>query len=254
MSMRYLGASFDLHTGGIDLVFPHHEDEIAQSEAATGQPFVGTWMHCAHLHMRGEKMAKRSGNFARPADVYAAGISPRALRFALLATHYRSPLEFSDASLAHASAAVERFDTAVTALEAYAEERPDDAAMAQLLADARAGFAAGLEDDLNISAALAALFELVRELNSRVAARSLSNADARRAASQLRELDSVLGVLDDGTPELPPELATLLDARAAARAQRDWARSDTLRDELGAAGVSVEDTPDGQRWRRTSGP
>ena len=146
MSMRYLGASFDLHTGGIDLVFPHHEDEIAQSEAATGQPFVGTWMHCAHLQMGGEKMAKRSGNFARPADVYAGGISPQALRFALLATHYRSPLEFSDASLAHASAAVERFGTAVTALEAYAEERPDDAAMAQLLADGRAGFAAGLED------------------------------------------------------------------------------------------------------------
>ena len=126
MSMRYLGPTFDLHTGGIDLVFPHHEDEIAQSEAATGQPFVHTWLHCAHLHMGGEKMAKRAGNFARPADVYAAGISPRALRYALLATHYRSPLEFSETSLAAAGAAVERLDTAVAALDGYAQERADD--------------------------------------------------------------------------------------------------------------------------------
>ena len=111
MSMRYLGASFDIHTGGIDLVFPHHEDEIAQSEAATGQPFVRTWLHCAHLQMGGEKMAKRTGNIARPADLYAAGISPRALRYALLAAHYRAPLDFSEASLAAAPAAVERLST-----------------------------------------------------------------------------------------------------------------------------------------------
>jgi cysteinyl-tRNA synthetase len=253
MSMRYLGPSFDLHTGGVDLIFPHHEDEIAQSEAATGEPFVRTWMHCAHLHMQGEKMAKRTGNFARPADVYASGVSPRALRYALLATHYRSPLEFSDASLAHAAAAVERLDTAMTALEAYTEDVPDDATLPELLDAARAGFAAGLEDDLNVSAALAAVFELVRDLNSRVAARALSTADAGRAAAQLRELDSVLGVLDDAAPELPEELAALLEERAVARAAREWGRSDALRDELAAAGVIVEDSHDGQRWRRSSG-
>ena len=202
MSMRYLGESFDVHTGGIDLIFPHHEDEIAQSEAATGEPFVHTWMHCAHLHMQGEKMAKRTGNFARPADVYAAGISPRVLRYALLATHYRSPLEFSDESLAHAGAAVERYSTAVTALDAYAEERADDASLPGLLADARAAFAAGLEDDLNVSAALAALFDLIRELNSRMAQRTISTADARRGAALLRELDGVLGVLEDAAHEL----------------------------------------------------
>jgi cysteinyl-tRNA synthetase len=250
MSMRYLGASFDLHTGGVDLVFPHHEDEIAQSEAATGQPFVRTWMHCAHLHMRGEKMAKRTGNIARPADVYAGGVSPRALRFALLSTHYRSPLEFSDESLGHAAAAVERLETAVAALDAYAADAPDDPSLPELLATARVDFMAGLEDDLNVSAALAALFDLVRELNTRVAARSLSSADAARAATLLRDLDGVLGVLGDGAPELAPELAALLEARATARAERDWARSDALRDQLSAAGITVEDTPDGQRWRR----
>jgi cysteinyl-tRNA synthetase len=253
MSMRYLGSSFDLHTGGVDLIFPHHEDEIAQSEAATGQPFVHTWLHCAHLHMGGQKMAKRTGNFARPADVYAAGVSPRALRYALLATHYRSPLEFSAESLAHASAAVERLDTAATALMAYAEERADDPSLPDLLTSARADFSAALADDLNISAALAALFELVRELNSRVAARSLSSTDAARGVAALRELDAVLGVIGEAAPELPADLTLLLERRAAARASRDWAHSDRLRSELAAAGVVVEDTPDGQRWRRAGG-
>ena len=251
MSMRYLGESFDIHTGGVDLVFPHHEDEIAQSEAATGQPFVHTWLHNAHLQMGGAKMAKSTGNIARPADLYEAGVSPRALRYALLATHYRSPLEFSDHSLESAAAAVERINTAVVALEAYAEERPDDDTLPQLLTDARAAFAAGLADDLNISEALAATFDLVRELNSRVAARSLSTADAQRGAAAIRELDSVLGVLDDTTDaELAPELVKMLEARVQARADRDWARSDELRDALAEAGVAVEDTPDGQRWRK----
>ncbi len=251
MSMRYLGPSFDIHTGGVDLVFPHHEDEIAQSEAATGQPFVRTWLHNAHLQMGGTKMAKSTGNIARPADLYATGVSPRALRYALLATHYRSPLEFSERSLEAANAAVERINTAVTALEAYAQERPDDESLPAVLSDARAAFTAGLHDDLNISAALAATFDLVRELNSRVAARSLSTADARRGAATLRELDTVLGVIDDpADDDLPAELAAMLEERVTARSARDWARSDELRDALAAAGVAVEDTPDGQRWRR----
>jgi cysteinyl-tRNA synthetase len=251
MSMRYLGSSFDIHTGGVDLVFPHHEDEIAQSEAATGQPFVRTWLHCAHLRMDGAKMAKRTGNFSRPADLYASGVSPQALRYALMATHYRSPLEFSERSLAAATAAIERISAAVAALDAYAEERPDDASLVGLLAEKRATFAAALEDDLNISEALAAMFDLVRELNSRVAARSLSTDDARRGAAAIRELDTVLGVLGDQVEDLDAELAAMLEARVEARASRDWARSDELRDALAAAGVVVEDTPDGQRWRRS---
>jgi cysteinyl-tRNA synthetase len=251
MSMRYLGSTFDIHTGGVDLVFPHHEDEIAQSEAATGQPFVGTWLHCAHLQMGGAKMAKRSGNFSRPADVYDSGVSPQALRYALMATHYRSPLDFSERSLTAASAAIERISTAVAALDVYAEERPDDASLPGILAQQRAAFAAALEDDLNISEALAATFDLVRQLNSAVASRSLSTADARRGAATIRELDTVLGVLEGEAEELDPQLAAILDARVEARASRDWARSDELRDALAAAGVVVEDTPDGQRWRRS---
>ncbi len=251
MSMRYLGSSFDIHTGGVDLVFPHHEDEIAQSEAATGQPFVRTWLHCAHLRMGGAKMAKRTGVFSRPADLYASGVSPQALRYALMATHYRSPLEFSERSMPAATAAIERISVAVAALDAYTEERPNDGSMASLLAQKRAAFAAGLEDDLNISEALAAMFDLVRELNSRVAARTLSTDDARRGAAAIRDLDTVLGVLGDQVKDLDAELAAMLEARVEARASRDWARSDELRDALAAAGVVVEDTPDGQRWRRS---
>ena len=251
MSMRYLGETFDIHTGGVDLVFPHHEDEIAQSEAATGRPFVRTWLHCAHLQMGGRKMAKSEGNIARVADLLEAGISPRALRYALLAAHYRTGLSFSDESLAAAAAAVDRLDALVAALEAYAADGPDDPGLPAVLAAAREAFGAALDDDLAISPALGALFDLVRELNRRLAERTISTADAGRALAALRDLDAVLGVLP-AADALSADLAVLLEARAAARAARDWAASDRLRDELAAAGILVEDTRDGQRWRRAT--
>jgi cysteinyl-tRNA synthetase len=248
MSMKYLGRSFDVHTGGVDLIFPHHENEIAQSEAATGEPFVRTWVHCAHLQMGGQKMARREGNIQRPDEIYAEGYRPAELRYALLATHYRAQLEYADDPLDHARAAVQRLTTAVLALDAYSEERDDDPALSARLDEARAAFAAGLADDLNVSAALAALFDLVRELNRRVDERGLSTADARRAAGAIRDLDRVLAVLDE-PEELPAGAAELLEARQQARLGRDWAASDTLRDQLAALGVIVEDTRDGQRWR-----
>jgi cysteinyl-tRNA synthetase len=253
MSMRYLGESFDIHTGGVDLIFPHHEDEIAQSEAATGKPFVRTWLHCAHLQMGGRKMAKSEGNIARVADLLAAGTSPRALRYALLAAHYRTGLNFSDESLAAATAAVERLDAVVAALEAYDAAGPDDPALPGVLSAAREAFGAALDDDLAISAALGAVFDLVRDLNRRIAERLLSSHDARAALAALRDLDAVLGLLPDPVDALPAHLVALLDARAAARSARDWAASDRLRDELAAAGVIVEDSRDGQRWRRGGG-
>ncbi|MCU0506763.1 MAG: cysteine--tRNA ligase, partial [Chloroflexi bacterium] len=254
MSMHYLGESFDVHTGGVDLVFPHHEDEIAQSEAATGKPFVGTWLHCAHLQMGGRKMAKSEGNIARVADILATGTSPRALRYALLAAHYRTGLSFSDDSLSAATAAVERLDAVVAALEAYDAAGPDDPAMPGVLAAAREAFGNALDDDLAVSPALGALFDLVRDLNRRIAERTLSSSDAGVALGALRDLDVVLGLLPDPVDALPADLAALLDSRAAARAERDWAASDRFRDELAAAGIVVEDSRDGQRWRRAGGP
>jgi cysteinyl-tRNA synthetase len=250
MSMAHLGPSFDIHTGGVDLIFPHHEDEIAQSEAATGRPFVGTWLHCAHLRMDGAKMAKSSGNIARVSDLLDAGISSRALRLALISVHYRASLSHSDESLAAAASALERLDSLVAALSAYREERADDPTLPDTLETGREAFGAALDDDLNVSAALAAVFDLVRELNRRIERRSLSSADAARALEALRDLDQVLGVLPEPEAGLDPEAEALLEARDVARAARDWAASDRLRDELAAVGISVEDTRDGQRWRR----
>ncbi len=252
MSMKYLGQTFDIHTGGVDLIFPHHENEIAQSEAATGQRFVNVWLHNAHLQMSGTKMARRVGNIATPAEVYAQGSSPAMLRYALIATHYRAPLEWGEETLEHARAAVERLSTAVGALDAYREERPDDPTLDEALEGAHQAFKAAMDDDLNVSAALAAEFDLVRELNRRLDARAMSTADAQRAAAALRDFDTVLAVLD--LPDaLPDGAAALLEERAAARAAREWARSDELRDELAGLGVAVEDTRDGQRWRLARG-
>ena len=250
MSMEHLGPSFDIHTGGIDLIFPHHEDEIAQSEAATGRPFVHTWLHCAHLQMGGSKMAKSTGNIARVSDLLESGVSPRALRYALVSVHYRQAMSYSEESLGAAAAAVERLDALVAALGTYREDGPRDAALDDLLEGARAAFETALDDDLNVSAALGALFDLVREINRRIDTRALSTADAGRIVEVLRELDTVLGVLPDAVENLEPELTALLEQRSAARSARDWAAADRLRDELAGHGIAVEDTRDGQRWRR----
>lgn len=251
MSMAQFGPSLDIHTGGVDLIFPHHEDEIAQSEAATGQPFVGTWLHCAHLQLGGEKMAKSSGNIERVSDLLDAGVSPRALRYALIAVHYRASLNYTESSLGAAAAAIERLDALVAALAAYGGSSADDPSLPGVLSAARTAFGDALDDDLNISAALAALFDLVRELNRRIEARTMSRADADRALAAVRDLDTVLGVLPEDAAALDPDTEALLVARAAARAARDWAASDRLRDELAERGVAVEDTRDGQRWRRS---
>jgi cysteinyl-tRNA synthetase len=250
MSMAHLGPTFDIHTGGVDLIFPHHEDEIAQSEAATGKPFVRTWLHCAHLQMSGSKMAKSTGNIARVGELLESGTDPRALRYALIAVHYGATLNYTPDSLAAAAAAVDRLDALLAALAAYRADESDDAKIPGLLDAATSTFDEALADDLNISAALAAVFDLVRSVNKRIDARSLSTADAGRVIEWLRRVDTVLGVLPEASDELEPDLAKLLDERIAARTARDWAASDRLRDELAARGISVEDTRDGQRWRR----
>ncbi len=253
MSMAHLGPSFDIHTGGVDLVFPHHEDEIAQSEAATGVTFVRTWLHCAHLQMGGQKMAKSTGNIERVADLLARGVSPRALRYALIAAHYRTGLNYSEESLAAATSAVERLDALLAALDAYREEREADPTLDALLDGTRGSFESALDDDLGISPALAALFDAVRELNRRLDARSLSTADAARAAAFVRDLDRVLGVTAAPEPaSLSDDLRGLLESRARARSERRWDESDRLRTELAERGVIVEDTKDGQRWRWAS--
>lgn len=252
MSMRYLGESFDLHTGGIDLVFPHHEDEIAQSEAATGKRFVGTWLHCAHLHVSGDKMSKSLGNIARVSDLLAEGVEPRALRLALISAHYRTSLNYTPDSLPAALAAIERldaFDAALSARVTRIDEAPGgvSAEGAALAATTRERFAVAMNDDLAVPEALGALFDFVREGN-RLLDANCSAATAAALQVALKGLDLTLGILPAAT-ELPAGAEELLAARVAARAARDFAASDRLRDELAALGVLVEDSRDGQRWR-----
>jgi cysteinyl-tRNA synthetase len=195
-------------------------------------------------------MAKSTGNIARVGELLDAGVSARALRYALIAVHYRAPLNFSEESLTAAAAALERLDALVAALGAYHEARDDDPELPGVLAAADAAFGDALDDDLNVSAALAVVFDLVRELNRRIDARALSTADAERALGGLRSLDEVLAILPAAEDELDEETRAMLETRAAARAARNWAESDRLRDELAARGIAVEDTRDGQRWRR----
>jgi cysteinyl-tRNA synthetase len=251
MSMRYLGSSFDLHTGGIDLVFPHHEDEIAQSEAATGKPFVGTWMHCAHLHVAGDKMSKSLGNISRVRDLIAGGADPRALRLALISAHYRTSLNYNDESLTAATSAIARIDAFAAALNARAAVTAGDADVDQraaaLAESSWSRFAAAMSDDLALPEALAALFDFVRDGN-RLLDENCSAAGAQSLSAVLEKFNAVLAVLPERAV-LPAGAESLLAERIAARAAKDWARSDALRDELAGLGVLVDDSRDGQRWR-----
>jgi cysteinyl-tRNA synthetase len=251
MSMRFLGQPFDIHTGGVDLIFPHHTDEIAQSEAATGKKFVNYWLHNAFLQMGGQKMAKSVGNIERVGEIIERGIPKRALRLALMSAHYRAPLTFGEDSLQAATSAIDRLDALFAALAAYRNDAPGDASLVGLLDGCRDAIETALDDDLNISPALAALFDLVRDLNRRIDARTLSTADARTALDFLHDIDRIFGVAPESETPLPADIRAMLDERASARANRDWAASDRLRDALAARGILVEDTRDGQRWRRT---
>jgi cysteinyl-tRNA synthetase len=252
MSARYLGPSFDIHCGGVDNIFPHHENEIAQSEAATGEPFVRTWLHCHHLVVDGEKMAKSKGNFHTLRDLVARGADPAALRFLLLSTHYRKVLNFTFDALEQAASALGRIKDFLYELENGrfpAGASPD---FAELAAGCRARFGEGLADDLNISTALTAVFDFIKKANLLIKAGNFRADDANRASALVYSLDDVLAVLPPrGSRAIPDELLAKVRAREDARKIRDFRRADELRQELLEAGVVLEDTKDGVRWKIT---
>ena len=260
MSMRYLGETFDVHCGGVDNVFPHHDNEIAQSESATGQPFVRYWLHSEHLIVDGEKMSKSLGNQYTLKDLLERGVDPRALRYLFLSVHYRQKLNFTFDSLDAAGAALKRVDQMRFRLDHAVEEGEADPKLAHALESAREGFTAALADDLNTAGALAALFGLVKAVNVAVEEDRLGEGDRARVHDLLADFDRVLGVLDpaewegegeaggDGLSD--DEIDEMVRAREQARADKDWAEADRLRDELTAAGIALEDTPHGTRWKR----
>jgi len=253
MSMKYLGETFDLHTGGIDNLFPHHENEIAQAEGATGKPFVNYWMHCAHLRVNGEKMSKSLGNFFTLRDLLQKGWSGREIRYVLINGHYRQPLNFTFDALDAARASLARIDECVDALTALAGSAKVGA-MPSWADDARAVFAAAVNDDLNVPEAFAALFSLVRESNSAMRGNAFKPEEAAAVLSAFDALDAVFGLIRFGRAlreeGLPPEIDALLKARAAARAAKDWAGSDRIRDDLAAKGWEVRDSKEGQKVKK----
>ena len=252
MSMKYLGETFDLHTGGIDNLFPHHENEIAQAEAATGKEFVKTWMHCAHLRVNGEKMSKSLGNFFTLRDLLEKGYTGREIRYVLINAHYRSGLNFAFTALDDARKSLARIDACVEKVEKLKVEKlkgsPD--AIPEFARKCLDDFTAAVNDDLNIPKAFAALFELVRQTNAALQGAQPFNFPAVQLLNVFKRMDEVLGVIFFGdekkSVEIPAEIQTLLDRRAEARKSKNWSESDRLRDEIAAAGWLVKDSKDGQ--------
>ncbi len=253
MSMRLLGESFDIHTGGVDNIFPHHENEIAQSEGATGQhPFVRYWMHCGYLVVDGAKMSKSLGNYLTLRDLLTAGYRGREVRYVLLASHYRQSLNFSLTALDAARAALARLDECRARLEAQAAGGPAGAPVAPLPAWAEAAgatFRAAMADDLNTPEALAALFHLVNESHRALDQGAVSAPQAAAVLALWQSIDAVLGVLEPEIVTPDAETLALAEARTAARARRDWAEADRLRDALAANGWDVRDTPEGPKLK-----
>lgn len=250
MSMKYLGPEFDIHTGGVDNLFPHHEDERAQSEAATGQRFVRLWMHCAHLLVDGRKMSKSLGNFYTLRDVLGRGFSGRELRYVLLSAHYRQPLNFTFEALQAARRALTRLDTFLEALEDRAGSvapgtAPDWAGKAQT------AFDAAMARDLGISEALAAIFEMAHEGHRALAAGSVDPATAAAALVVLERANGVLGIVDPPVTDLiPADIQALAAARNEARRRHQWAEADRLRDDLATRGWQIQDTLQGAKLKR----
>jgi cysteinyl-tRNA synthetase len=265
MAMKYLGETLDIHTGGIDLAFPHHENEIAQSEAATGKPFVRYWLHAEHLLVEDEKMSKSLGNFFTLRDLFAKGYKPSALRFALASVPYRKQLNFTFDGLQQATSSVERLRNFADRLKLGKFPAGKQGGMAARVAKAAEEFDGGLSDDLNTARALAAVFDLVREANTSMDKGEFRQGDVPTIQEFLATFDRVFAVLDDNDAKKlralgygaaegglsDAEIDHLVAERNAAKKKRDFATADRVRKELADRGILVEDTKDGSvRWKR----
>src|SRR6185437_14972556 len=264
MAMKYLGDTIDIHTGGVDLMFPHHENEIAQSEAATGKPFVRLWLHAEHLIIEGQKMSKSLGNFFTLRDLFAKGRKPSAVRFLLISVPYRRQLNFTEEGLKQAENSIERLRNFLDRLKTAQFPAGSNAAIHQRIEKAECDFDSGLADDLNTAVALAAIFDLVRDVNSAMDRGDFRQQDAPRAIAAMEKFDEVLAVLSGDDAEalakigfapaqaqLPAErVEALIEERNAARKQRDYKRSDEISDQLADSGIILEDAKDGSvRWK-----
>jgi cysteinyl-tRNA synthetase len=256
MALRLLGeAPIDIHTGGIDLIFPHHENEIAQSEGATGLPFSRFWIHIEHLLVDNQKMSKSLGNVYTLSDVTERGFRISALRYLLLSSHYRKQLNFTWTGMQQADEALSRLIDCLDRLDAVMAggEHPE---VVRAASAARAAFDEAMADDLNTSAGLAAMFDLVRTINTAIDRKQIGEPDVPTLRRTFAHFDKVLGVIalrrdEDRRPPIPEEeIQAAIDARQAARRARNFAEADRIRDDMAARGVLFEDSPQGTRWKR----
>ena len=255
MSMELLGETFDIHTGAVDLIFPHHENEIAQSEGATGKPFVRYWVHGEHLNIDQQKMSKSVGNIYTLDEIKAMGYSPLVLRYALLSVPHRTKLNFTAQSLEDAKKALERIELFLLRLDEVGMTAPHDAAHADEQGDALIGkllheFQEAMDDDLNTAGALGAVFTFIRDANTAMDAGKISASDAAGMKTAMMRLDPVLDIYPERDLALDESVEKMIENRDAARRSRNFAESDRIRDELVKRGIVLEDTPGGTRWRR----
>jgi cysteinyl-tRNA synthetase len=254
MAMDLLGETFDIHTGAVDLIFPHHENEIAQSEGATGKPFVRYWVHGEHLNIDHQKMSKSLGNIYSLREIVDMGYDPLVLRYALLSVPHRTKLNFTTQSLDDAKNALARIESFLLRLDDVRASGPQDAAHADEEGDALIGrflaeFQEAMDDDLNTAGALGALFTFIRDANTAIDAGRISSGDAEGMHAALEKIDPVLDLFPQER-SLETEIEQLIAARNAARKARDFGESDRIRGELDRRGILLEDTPGGTRWRR----
>ncbi len=250
MSMKYLGETFDIHCGGVDNIFPHHENEIAQSEAATGKPFVHYWLHNEHLLVEGKKMAKRLGNFYTLRDLLGKKLDPLAIRYLLLSTHYRQQFNFTFEALDAAEKAIDRLNNLQRRLQ-DANGKGGLLELNKLIGQVQSCFGDAMDDDLNISVALASLFDFVRDINSLLDANALSKEEGAKVSELIAGFDRVLGVIPKLKEEtLPPEADALIKRREEARKAKDWKTADLVRQQLKTLGIVIEDTERGVKWKR----
>lgn len=250
MSMKYLGSTFDIHTGGVDLIFPHHENEIAQSEAYSGKKFVNYWSHNEHLIVDNKKMSKSLGNFYTLRDLLEKGYSPRSIRYVLLATHYRQKLNFTFESLKAAENSIKRLDEFIVKLKDVKGEK-NNKEIYVLIEKAKSDFEDAMDDDLNVSIALSVMFDFVKKINTFIMNENISKKDAEKAIALMHDFDSVFGILKEGEKEeISKEIEQLIEKRQEARKNNDYESADKIRDQLKEKGIILKDTKDGVRWEK----
>jgi cysteinyl-tRNA synthetase len=249
--MKYLGETIDIHAGGVDLVFPHHENEIAQSEGATEKQFAKYWLHGEFLKIDSEKMSKSLGNFYTFRDLQENGVDPTAIRYLLFSIPYRNQLNFTSKGLEAAKNAVERLQNFKRLVQDAKTENGSAPEINAMVEKSLQDFEGALDDDLNTSVALAAVHNLVREINTALAGDDLRTSDKQAVLDAIAKFDSVLNIFGTGEQELlEAEVEGLIEERQEARRKRNFARSDEIRDLLAGKGIVLEDTKEGVRWKR----